>query len=80
MTEYDVQDVDALMFYTDGMIEAAPPDGEILGIEPVVAHLKELGDTSGENLIAETQAIVKTHVGGSDVGDDMTLLTLNFSK
>ena len=65
-----------LMFYTDGLIEAADREGRLLGVEAVATAISKTKDRSPEGLIRTTRALVKKHLGGGPVGDDLTLLTV----
>jgi sigma-B regulation protein RsbU (phosphoserine phosphatase) len=67
-----------LLFYTDGLIEAANPAGELLGREAVVANLALRRPTTDEHLLQSVVEHVRQHLAGRENDDDMTLLTINF--
>jgi sigma-B regulation protein RsbU (phosphoserine phosphatase) len=64
---------DGLLLYTDGVTEAAAPDGEQFGEE----RLRSLVDGRGPAaLAAAVYAAVRDHVGPAGHGDDVTLVAL----
>ena len=65
-----------LLFYTDGVLEARGPEGDLLGLERAVAALSGLADPQGEHAIATACEAVQTHLSGGGNDDDMTLLTV----
>ncbi len=69
----------AALFYTDGLLEAADPDGRILGCDALRQRLAAVRDYSPQTLIDTALEIVREHVGGTEPADDMTLLALQYS-
>lgn len=67
---------DLVLFYTDALIEASGPSGEMLGEEGLLALARDLdpGDPSriGRALLAGVEA----HRGGKEADDDTTLVVL----
>lgn len=72
--------VDALLFYTDGLNEAAPPDQPILGLDAVMSELAALERRQTHDLIRVARNLVRRHLAGADHSDDMTLLALHFQR
>ncbi|MCA9243393.1 MAG: SpoIIE family protein phosphatase [Phycisphaerales bacterium] len=72
--------VNAALFYTDGLFEAADASGKLLGMEPILSGLNGLGRTLPAALIEGAKRIVHEHLGTADAGDDMTLLALEFQR
>jgi len=70
------EDLRALLFYTDGMVEAAGHDTKILGLEPVVQALGDLKDAQPHQIIHAAREIVREHLSGVPNTDDMTLLAI----
>lgn len=70
----------AILFYTDGLTEAASPDGVMLGLPPVVDAVQSLEETTTGALLRTALALVRNHLAGGDGGDDMTLLALQFVR
>jgi PAS domain S-box-containing protein len=63
-----------LVLFSDGIIEAANPEGEAFGVERVIAELSRA--SSGERLPA-VQAALTSHRRGQAVADDMSLLLID---
>lgn len=63
-----------ILLYTDGLTEAAPPDGALLGIEPVAKALRREKDRAPEVIVRSTLATVRGHLGKHKNADDLTLL------
>jgi sigma-B regulation protein RsbU (phosphoserine phosphatase) len=79
--EYDpgrlrLGDGDALAVFTDGVTDAAPPDGERFGEARLLASLTAAADPSASGLVAAVQGEVRTHVKGAPPVDDFTLLVV----
>lgn len=78
---YDVQSLPireptSLLFYTDGLIEAANGEEKMLGIEPVLERLKSLHDLSPGSLLRATRGVLRDFLSGRAKADDMTLLAV----
>jgi serine phosphatase RsbU (regulator of sigma subunit) len=70
---------EAALFYSDGLVEAHDPKGEMFGFPRLQAHVAEDGDEEGsleEALLEELYSFVGE---GWEQEDDMTLLTLRRS-
>jgi sigma-B regulation protein RsbU (phosphoserine phosphatase) len=67
-----------VLFYTDGLIEAADRAGRILGLQPITKALTALDDFSPEMIIRMARDIVDEHLDGAANRDDMTLLAVQF--
>jgi phosphoserine phosphatase RsbU/P len=68
--------VDAALFFTDGLIEAANPAGELLGFEAVERVFAGTTDPTPAGLIRTARTCVKQHLAGAPRLDDMTLLAI----
>ena len=64
-----------LMFFSDGLIEAAGPAGEAFGVPRLRRHV--LAGSAAE-VVGRVQAAVREHLGGSDARDDISLLLIAF--
>ncbi len=69
----------AMLFYTDGLIEAVNPADEFLGLRPVIQALDRLEELSTTAMIGTTRSVVQRHLAGAATADDMTLLAVQFS-
>lgn len=70
----------AMLFYTDGLTEAAAPDGAMLGLPAVVDAVQSLEETTTGAVLGTALALVRNHLAGGDNGDDMTLLAIEFVR
>ena len=69
----------AMLFYTDGLIEAVNPADEFLGLRPVIEALDRLEELTTAAMIRTTRSVVQRHLAGAATADDMTLLAVQFS-
>lgn len=82
--DYHVQELtadpelQALLFYTDGLVEAEAADGDMLGVERLVEQLTPLKSQAADDILAATLTTVRTHVSRARLTDDMTLLAIAF--
>jgi hypothetical protein len=68
---------DRLVLYTDGVTEAANPRGELFGEERLYALVDSLPvDLTSEQVTDRILQGVRTHLAGTDAGDDITLMVL----
>jgi serine phosphatase RsbU (regulator of sigma subunit)/pSer/pThr/pTyr-binding forkhead associated (FHA) protein len=65
-----------LLFYTDGVSEAADRDGALLGLRPVVNALSRLQHYPVDAVIETVRSVVREHLDGVPIQDDMTLLAV----
>ena len=72
------EQVEAALFYTDGLVEAADRDGRVLGLAPVSSALAALGEYSPATMIRTAREVVRDHLDGVANEDDMTLLAIRF--
>jgi hypothetical protein len=79
LSGYDLEPGDAILLYTDGVIEARTPDGELFGLERL-ADLLEREAASGqppEELVRRLVRAVLDHQAGG-LRDDATLLLVQW--
>ena len=68
---------DLLLFYTDGVTEAALADGSMYGEERLYARLAALGPGPGaEAAVHAVLDDVRAFLGGTEAGDDITVMAL----
>lgn len=65
-----------VLFYTDGLTEAAAPSGELLGIERVQAALTTGKPSRAADIIGHLRQLVRQHTAGKPHADDLTLLAI----
>ena len=70
---------DALLLYTDGVTEAANPDGELFGDERLEAELARTGHSGPEARIRGILEAVDAFAEGAPQHDDITLLALCYA-
>jgi serine phosphatase RsbU (regulator of sigma subunit) len=82
---YDVQrieprrDLYGALFYTDGLIDAANPAGELLDLPPVIDALASAPARTAQGVLDQALALVHRHLAGASNTDDLTLLALQFA-
>jgi hypothetical protein len=76
----DLEPGDAILLYTDGVVEARTPDGELFGQERLVDLLEReaAGEQPPEELLRRLVQDVLTHQAGG-LRDDATLLLLQWT-
>lgn len=67
---------DGVLCYTDGLSEAAAPDGSEFGAEGIVEALRASVGTPAAGILAAVTTAVRAHLAGSPPQDDLTLLCL----
>jgi sigma-B regulation protein RsbU (phosphoserine phosphatase) len=67
---------DIIVFYTDGIVEALNPAGEIFSFDRLAETVKSSTGGSAESLLKEILAQVSTFAGGSPQHDDLTLIVV----
>jgi GAF domain-containing protein len=67
---------DTLVFYTDGVVEAKRPDGELFGFERLEALIRDAGDTAPDLLIDRVLDVIHAFTETTVQHDDMTLVVL----
>ncbi len=81
--KYEVQTIhaatghDALLFYTDGLVEAADPQGRILDLPPVMEGMRGLSERTPEAVIGHVLRLVQQHLDGGKAQDDLTLMAMH---
>lgn len=86
LEEFDAEEItvtlspgETLLLYTDGVTDAANGQGEMFGIERVLACLSEEGALAPEDLVACLKRRVDEFIGQGEAADDMTLLALRLA-
>lgn len=69
----------ALLFYTDGLVEAEGADGVQLGHEPVAEALRRESDASADAILRIALDTVGAHLSGAHNRDDLTLLAVRYA-
>jgi sigma-B regulation protein RsbU (phosphoserine phosphatase) len=72
-TTFTLNDGDRLILYSDGVIEAAAPDGSEFGVDGIVRSLSI--SSSARDVASAIHAAVSRHAGGARY-DDLTLLVI----
>jgi phosphoserine phosphatase RsbU/P len=70
-------DLDAALFYTDGLVEAENAAGQMLQVGPVAEALGAVADRTPESVLKAALAVVNRHLAGAKNADDLTLLALH---
>lgn len=67
---------DAVVFYTDGIVETRNPDGEEIGYEGFKAMLLKAWDMDPEKFYNNVLVMYNHHLGGQEAQDDLTFLVM----
>jgi phosphoserine phosphatase RsbU/P len=70
---------DLLLLYTDGIIEAEGPGGELFGTERLRDLLASQYRNSAANIINSVLDAIRSYTGGSSFKDDISMLLLKFT-
>lgn len=70
---------DRMLLHTDGITEAARPDGEMFGFDQVVATLRKYAGSEPSDALHLLHEDLKAYLEGEPVEDDLTLLLAEFS-
>ncbi len=73
-------DLRAALFYTDGLVEAAGPTGQLLDVPPVMNALAAVPNPSPDAIISAMLGLVRRHLGSQHNADDLTLLALQYVR
>jgi serine phosphatase RsbU (regulator of sigma subunit) len=77
----DPQDeLEIVLFYTDGLIEAADPAGQLLNLAPVTEALSTLSDRTAEGALHQLLDLVRRHLGAGTNADDLTLTAIEYRR
>ncbi len=68
---------DLVLFYTDGLMEAKSPAGDMLGEEGLLKLIARLDAGSPDRIIPELLALIERYQGGRPIGDDVTCVLLH---
>ena len=78
--ELEVVSGDRLIWFTDGLIEAFSPDGEMFGMDRLRDLIAHSGAKDPEQLQETILAAVREFVGSGTFKDDLTLLVIGGSQ
>jgi sigma-B regulation protein RsbU (phosphoserine phosphatase) len=68
---------DLFCLYSDGVTEAASPDGELFGIERLLAVIRDHHTETPKKIIFSIREAIKTHTGQSALTDDFTCVLVH---
>lgn len=71
-------DLEAALWYTDGLIEAPRADGALLSLPPLIAALERTHPRTVDTLLQAALTVVNDHLGDSKNPDDLTILALQY--
>jgi serine phosphatase RsbU (regulator of sigma subunit) len=75
----DAQDeLEVVLLYTDGLIEAFDPAGRLLKLAPVTEALGALPSHTTESVLQGLLDLVRRHLGAGTNADDLTLATIEY--
>ena len=63
-----------LLLYSDGVVEALGPDGEVFGYDSLASSAARLGDAGSAEVVAGIVDDVRRHIAGAAQSDDVTVL------
>jgi phosphoserine phosphatase RsbU/P len=67
---------DTLLFYTDGVTEAASPSGQMFGEERLLSELARQQDRPADHVLTQLTASVKRFTASTPLSDDMTMVVV----
>jgi sigma-B regulation protein RsbU (phosphoserine phosphatase) len=67
---------DIVLFYTDGITEAANADGELFGLERLIDLVAKHSHCASEELLQAIMGAVESFQAGASLSDDVTLVVL----
>ncbi len=71
-----LEEGDVLLLYTDGVVEAAAPSGEMLGEDRLAEVVRAAAPQSAASILAEVFAAVEAFAGTRERGDDVTAVAI----
>ncbi len=71
-----LQSGDTLLLYTDGISEAAEPDGELMGLERIYQHLAAVSELSSNGIVSSFYEMVQDYTKSSTLQDDVSMVVL----
>ncbi|MBV9787556.1 MAG: GAF domain-containing protein [Chloroflexi bacterium] len=75
-TNVRLEQGDTVLLYTDGLVEAFSPDGELFGFERLQATFAACGDLPAETIVEQLFAAVTEWHAGVERHDDITTVVL----
>jgi serine phosphatase RsbU (regulator of sigma subunit) len=74
--QVELEEGDAALIMTDGLVEATNPEGDALGYDQAGRLFADVAECEPEAIIDRLVTQVRLFLGGTPLGDDMTLLVL----
>jgi sigma-B regulation protein RsbU (phosphoserine phosphatase) len=71
---------ESLVVYTDGLIDALAPGGELFGKERLTAVLQEHRDANPEEMLAHVDRSVSEHTAPGRPDDDINIIVLQYPE
>jgi len=83
--EYEIETIqlkqgDCLIFYTDGLIDAANFDGQLWGRENLLKTAKKFTDGTAEQMVKNILAYRRRFVGLAEQIDDTSIIVVKAEK
>lgn len=70
---------DAILFFTDGLMEACSADGEEFGLEPIRQHMLDHAAKDGSQALVDAM-VAQAHAFADKIDDDVSLLLLKMAR
>ncbi|MBR4504491.1 MAG: SpoIIE family protein phosphatase [Candidatus Methanomethylophilaceae archaeon] len=70
---------DGIFLYTDGVTEAAGPDGSMFGVDRLKESLSSVGNLSPDYVLSKIKSDVDNFVRDADQSDDMTMMQVDYT-
>ena len=74
-----LQSGDTLLLYTDGISEAAGPDGELMGLERIYRHLAAVSELPSKAIVDSFYEMVQDYTKSSTLQDDVSMVVLKIT-
>ncbi len=71
-----LQPGDLFVAYTDGVTDAAAPDGRRFGSERLIEVIREVGEATAQEVVATIMTALEQFAGDAEPADDITLLAI----
>lgn len=80
MSDAPLMEGEILLIYSDGVLEAPNPDGDLLGMERLRATIAEVGTADATQLKCRVIERLRNWTGGSLDHDDVTLMAIQLDE